>query len=482
LNALAQIGGPLSALGVLGLLLGGNRASRLAGLGLIAGGGVLVFTPIVPSVGSAFLAAGALAGVVIVGALAFAFFRWPWLLPVLALACVAARLPLKLDGSTYNLLVPLYAVIGAAAVVLAYEIFRGDERARELGPIAWPLAAFVAWSLLSLVWSPDVHEGSIYLDAFLLPFTLLAVVLVRLRWSRRLLLGLLAELVAMALVFTFVGIYQWQTREIFWNQKLGVSNAYAPFFRVNSVFWDPSVYGRFLVVAMLGCLVLVIARARRPWLAVATAAIVVLWIGLLLSFSQSSFAALLAGVVAAALFTWRRRAAIPLTIVAVMVGGLGLATPQLRAKLFDKTHGGLSSITSTRTTLVDRGIRIAVDHPLIGVGVGGFKHAYGELAGIHGLKLSKVASHTTPVTVAAETGIAGLALYVWLLAVALVAAFQRAGPSFLGRVQLVCAIALSAITVHSLFYASFFEDPMVWGFLAIVVGTSTGLARETSVA
>ena len=286
----------------------------------------------------------------------------------------------------------------------------------------------------------------------------------------------------MALVFTFVGIYQWQTREIFWNQKLGVSNAYAPFFRVNSVFWDPSVYGRFLVVAMLGCLVLVIARARRPWLAVATAAIVVLWIGLLLSFSQSSFAALLAGVVAAALFTWRRRAAIPLTIVAVMVGGLGLATPQLRAKLFDKTHGGLSSITSTRTTLVDRGIRIAVDHPLIGVGVGGFKHAYGELAGIHGLKLSKVASHTTPVTLAAETGIAGLALYVWLLAVALVAAFQRAGPSFLGRVQLVCAIALSAITVHSLFYASFFEDPMVWGFLAIVVGTSTGLARETSAA
>jgi putative inorganic carbon (HCO3(-)) transporter len=482
LNALAQIGGPLSALGVLGLLLGDNRAIRLAGLGLVAGGGALVFTPIVPSVGSAFLAAGALAGVVIVGALAFAFFRWTWLLPVLALSCVAARLPFKLNGSTYNLLVPLYVVIGAATVVLAYEIFRGDERARELGPIAWPLAAFVAWSSLSLVWSPDVHEGSIYLDAFLLPFTLLAVVLVRLRWSRRLLLGLLAELVTMALVFTFVGIYQWQTREIFWNQKLGVSNAYAPFFRVNSVFWDPSVYGRFLVVAMLGCLVLVLARARRPWLAAATVAIVVLWIGLLLSFSQSSFAALLAGVVAAALFTWRWRAAIPLTIAAVLVAGLGLATPQLRAKLFDKTHGGLNSITSTRTTLVVRGIRIAVDHPLIGVGVGGFNHAYGELAGIRGLKLSKVASHTTPVTVAAETGAAGLALYVWLLAVALVLAFQRAGPSFSGRVQLVCAIALAAIAVHSLFYASFFEDPMVWGFLAIVVGASAGLARETSAA
>ena len=321
MNALAQIGAPLSALGVLGLLLGGNRNLRLAGLGLIAVGAALVFTPLVPSVGSAFLAAGALAGAVAVGALALAFMRWPWLMPVLALACVAARLPIKLNGSTYNLLVPLYLVVGAAAVVLAYEMFRGDERARELGPVAWPLAAFVAWSSLSLVWSLDIHEGAIYLDAFLLPFTVLAVALARLRWSRQLLVGLLAELAALALFFTLVGIYQWQTREIFWNQKLGVSNAYAPFFRVNSVFWDPSVYGRFLAVAILACLVLVIARARRPWPAVATAAIVMLWIGLLLSFSQSSFAALLAGVVAAALVTWRRRAAIPLTIAAVLVEG-----------------------------------------------------------------------------------------------------------------------------------------------------------------
>ena len=480
MNALAQIGGPLSALGVLGLLLGGNRTLRLAGLGLIAGGGALVFTPIVPSVGPAFLAAGALAGLVIGGALVFAFFRWPWLLPVAGLACVPARLPFKLNGSTFNLLIPLYAVIGAAAVVLAYEIFCGDERVRELGAIALPLAVFVAWSSLSLAWSLDVHEGAIYLDAFLLPFTLLAVTLARLRWSRRLLLGLLAGLAAMALVFTFVGIYQWETHWTFQNQKLDVSNAYAPFFRVNSVFWDPSVYGRFLVVAILGCLVLVIARARRPWYAASAAAIVVLWIGLLLSFSQSSFAALLAGVVATALVTWRRRAAIPLTIAAVLVGGLGLATPQLRAKLFDKTHGGLNSITSTRASLVVRGIRIALHHPLAGVGVGGFRHAYGDLTGIKGPKLRNVASHTTPVTVAAETGFPGLALYVWLLAVALVLAFQRAGPSFSGRVQLVCAIALTAIAVHSLFYASFFEDPMVWGFLAIVVGASAGLARERS--
>ena len=43
-----------------------------------------------------------------------------------------------------------------------------------------------------------------------------------------------------------------------------VGNAYAPFYRVNSVFYDPSVYGRFLVVAILAALVVALyGRDRR---------------------------------------------------------------------------------------------------------------------------------------------------------------------------------------------------------------------------
>ena len=74
------------------------------------------------------------------------------------------------------------------------------------------------------------------------------------------LLGLYAALVATALLYAGVGLYQWATREVFWNPKLRVDNAYAPFFRVNSVFWDPSIYGRYLVVAILATLALVLAR------------------------------------------------------------------------------------------------------------------------------------------------------------------------------------------------------------------------------
>ena len=481
MDTFAQIGGPLAALGVIGLLLGRNRAERLIGLALTACGGGLAANSFAPDTGLASLAIVATIVSVVVVALIVALRRWPALLPFLALACVPARLPFKLSDSNFNSFVLLYVVITAATLVLALEIYQGDERSREFGPVAWPLAGFVVWSALSLIWSVDVRRGATELDAALLPFTFLALGLARLRWSRRLLKALLLQFVAMALVFALIGVYQYKTGQIYWNPKVINSNAYAPFFRVNSVFWDPSIYGRFLVLAILACLALVVTRAGRPWLAAAMCAIGVLWAGLALSFSQSSFTALLAGVVAAALLAWRRRAMVPLLAVAMLIVPVALVTPQARAKMLDGSKSDLNSITSARSTLVSHGIRIAIHHPVIGVGMGGFRRAYADLTGMSGRDLRRAASHTTPVTVAAEEGVIGFGLFIWLLATALVVTFRRAGPTFPGRVQLVCALALTAIAVQSLFYADFFEDPMTWAFLAIAVAAPLAFIGEKAV-
>jgi O-antigen ligase len=478
MDALAQIGGPLSALGIVGLLLGRHRGVRFVGLALTVCGGGLAAAAFAPHSSLVPLLTVAAVVLAVTAVLIVALLRLPQLLPILALACVPVRLPFKLSGSIYSSFALLYLIITAATIVLALEIYRGDKRSRELGPIAWPLAAFVVWSAISLIWSVDIRRGSTELDAALLPFTYLALSLARLRWSRRLLQGLLVQLVAMALVFALVGVYQYETRDIFWNPKVINSNAYAPFFRVNSVFWDPSIYGRFLVLAILACLALVVMRVGRPWLAIATVAIAALWIGLALSFSQSSFTALVVGVVAAALVAWRRRAVIPLVALSILIVPVALVTPQARARVLDGKKSDLSSITSTRSTLVTHGIRIAVDHPLIGVGIGGFRRAYADLIGLPGQDLRKVTSHTAPVTVAAEEGVIGLVLFLWLLSAALLVTFRRAGPSFSGRVQLVCALALTAIAVHSLFYSGFFEDPMTWGFLAIAVAAPLTLPGE----
>ena len=440
---LARLGGPVACLGLALLLLASSRRDRLAGLGFAGLGACMLAAALAPhDVAEAVI--GSLAALA-VGA---------------ALACV----PVRVGALGHQLLVPLYVVALGAAIQLAWELANGDVRPHELRRVATPLALLVAWTGLSMGWTRDVHEGAVELLAFYLPLTVLAIAVARLPWSRLGLWALYAELTTMALVFAVVGFYQYETRNVFENPKVILSNTYASFFRVNSLFWDPSVYGRFLVVAMVPSIVLV-ARGRSLRLAwAAAAALVVVWLGLLISFSQSSFAALLVVAVAIAIVAWRWRALVAVALAAAVLGGVAAAQPQIRRSLQHHTSSGLNSATSARSSLVANGVRIAAAHPVRGVGIGGFKRAYAaRVKRLHGKKnLSSAASHDTPVTVVAETGLPGLLLFAWLL-------WELFGQTFRSRrlVSLVAGLGLAAILCHSLFYNDFFEDPTTWLLLGL---------------
>jgi O-antigen ligase len=413
---------------------------------------------------------------------AWLLLRWPWTLAFATLACVPIRLPVDVGDEEANLLLPLYLVVGAYAAALGWQLLRGEDRRRELGPMTWPLAAVVAWLGLGLLWSDDLREGAIFLAAFVLPFGLLALGFARLPWQRRPLLALYAGLVATALVYAGVGLYQWATREVFWNPKLIVDNAYAPFFRVNSVFWDPSIYGRYLVVAILATLALLLLGLSDRLVASAIVAVTALWAGLLFSFSQSSFVALIAGTLAAATVVWRWRAAAAVGLLAVLLVSVGFATPQIRHKLLQESKSGLNAATSGRAGLVSNGLRIAVDHPVAGVGTGSFKRAFADRTGLPGREPKKAASHSTPVTVAAESGLPGIVLLGWLGAAALLTAFRARGRWDAGRLAVVAGLTLGAIAVHSLFYNALFEDPMAWALLGLVALAATRDGRQEAAA
>jgi putative inorganic carbon (hco3(-)) transporter len=464
--------GVVGALGLAALLLARDRRVRLAALAVTAVGGLVLAITLRPEGNDALLAAAALAGAVVAVALAALFVRWPWVLAIAALACAPARVPVHVGGEEANLLLPLYAVVGAGTLAFAWELLRGDLRARELGPLAWPLAAFVAWSGVSLIWSDGERVGAVTLVAFYLPFGLLTLFASRLPWKRRWVRALGVQLVAMALAFAVIGVFQWAARDVFWNPKVINSNAYAPFFRVNSIFWDPSMYGRFLVVAILVALVAALYGGRRDALA-AAAAIVALWVGLVFSFSQSSFVALIVGVLGAVVLAWSRQTVAMLAAAALVLLAAGFIVPSVRAEILDNTDRA----TGGRSKLVSEGLQIAADHPVGGVGIGGFKRAYGKRVGFKAADPARAASHNTPVTVAAETGVLGFGLFVWLVATALWLPFRRASRSFAGRASLSCGLALSAILVHSLFYNAFFEDPLSWGLLGLI---ALGYAWRTS--
>ena len=153
--------------------------------------------------------------------------------------------------------------------------------------------------------------------------------------------------------------------------------------------------------------------------------------------------------------------------VVVLVVALA-ASPTIRNK------ASLSHVTSGRSTLVSTGMKVSVHHPVIGVGVGGFKRAYADLAHLKGKEPKAAASHTTPITVAAETGFPGLLLFLWLVATALAVAFRRIQRDFDGAARLAFGLALVAILVHCIFYNALFEDPSFWALLALIaVGART---------
>ena len=464
MSGLSEIGGPVACLGLAVLLLGRTPRDRLAGLGFAAFGTALLGTALAPHK-PLLLLGGVVAAFGLGVGLAGVFRSLPWLFPVLALACVPVRVGVHVGGSGSKLLVPLYVVVLGAVILLAWELVEGDRRTRELRLATWPIAAYVGWTGLSLAWSKDVHEGAIEVLAFYVPFTLLALCVARLPWSRLGLRALHVEVTVMALVFAVVGFYQYETRDIFQNPKVITANAYAKFFRVNSVFWDPSVYGRFLVLAMVPSLVLILRRRGLSLALAAAAAIVVMWLGLLISFSQSSFAALLVAVIAVAFVAWRWRALVAVVLAVAVLAGISAAQPRVRRSLEHHTAHGLNDATSGRSSLVANGIRIAVRHPAAGVGVGGFKRAYAERVHLKGKEPKTAASHTTPVTVAAETGVIGLALYAWLVVAILLEALRR-WSHFL---PLTAGVGILAILCHSFFYNAFFEDPMTWGLFGLAV-------------
>src|SRR4029078_9298171 len=99
----------------------------------------------------------------------------PYLLAFATLACIPLRIPVDIGSDTVNLLVPLYAAIARLALATAWSLVNGDPRSRELGPLALPLAAFVGWTGLSMLWTGDVRRGAVFLAAFVLPLGLVPI-------------------------------------------------------------------------------------------------------------------------------------------------------------------------------------------------------------------------------------------------------------------------------------------------------------------
>ena len=136
-------------------------------------------------------------------------------------------MPFHAGGQEANLLVPMYGVVAAAAVVAGWRMLRGAPDPVRLGWIGWAAAALIMFSALSMLWTVDPHEGSVEMLFFYLPFGFLLARLGGLAPGTRDLKVALGVQVALALVFAAVAFFQEATHHLFWNPKVIVGNEYA---------------------------------------------------------------------------------------------------------------------------------------------------------------------------------------------------------------------------------------------------------------
>jgi O-antigen ligase/polysaccharide polymerase Wzy-like membrane protein len=460
----AQVGSIIGAAGLVPLLVTSDRRLRLAGLAAWIAGYVVLMADLLHApiatlrVDATDRPLLAVAGVIVLAAAtavgALVALRWPIAVLLAAVATAPARIPVHTAGEDAKLLLPLYGVIAVMVAVMGIELVLGRARAPALGRIGWAAAGFVLWTAVSLLWSADEQQGGVQILFFYLPFGLLLAYLATLRPRLTDLRNALGIQVLLAIVFAGVALWQFETKHIFWNQTIIVAHQYASFFRVNSLFYDASVYARFMAVTVV--LLAGLAVFRRLTIALA-ALIALLFAGLYLAYSQSSLLALAAGATMLGTFTWPRRLVVAIVAVAVVIGvtGLGLA---LRGS-------AAHDVTSGRTTLIDYGWEVTKRHPLEGAGVGGFAREAVVDTTHPGRRAKKAASHTTPVTVIAELGPIGFALYAGLLAAIALRAL-RASTDRLPRLTLLTALA--AIATSSLFYNAYFEDPATWILTALI--------------
>jgi O-antigen ligase len=257
-------------------------------------------------------------------------------------------------------------------------------------------------------------------------------------------------------------LWQAATHELFfYAPNLAASNANTDYFRVTSLFGDPSLYGRHVMLGIGVALTLLATRRWRTWPLIGL--VVLMWAGLLFSYSQSSMTALLVVTLALAVITGDGRVRLTVGVLALLAVLAGAAYTTVQ--LIDGES--LNKLTSDRTERVEDTLRVVEDRPFTGVGIGGQARASRNLANSD-RPTPNFVSHTTPLTVFAELGIIGLALYVWLLAggAILIAAVLRRDQA-LGLALLASFLALF---VHALFYSGFLEDPITWFVLAVAAG------------
>jgi hypothetical protein len=369
----------------------------------------------------------------------------------------------------------------------AWTFFRsGREAVQAELRTWWPLCALLGWALpaSTLLWHPPSGTGvARLLDWVAVPGAAWALRRVGLRGARILLWLAGATLLVSSLMAGLQHFGIWPEPEALsalLPLKASIHRVYEPIPGAEQRFMGGGLLFHRLKFAHVSSIVILVllafglrARGRDRLLAL-SAAVAGLIAVLAFPYARAASAALLASCGAAIVIgSPRRRMA--LVLVAVLVVGAGalvMLRPSLRARF-------ASSLTSegsgNRSMLAEAGVRAVSMYPLTGTGAGRFRvREWVPAEAPIALREHAGKAHIQLLSVAAELGLPGLALFLSLL----VSVARRMRPATSAGVAGLSALVFFLLlsTAHDPLFHAPFSMALV---LALGVGISGGPAPAT---
>jgi O-antigen ligase len=250
--------------------------------------------------------------------------------------------------------------------------------------------------------------------------------------------------------------------------------------RAVGAFSDANYYAALLVLGLLPGIALILAGGRQAlWLLVPVAGGIA---GLAFSLSRGAIAGFVLG--ALLLLAWQRARWVALTLAGLFtVLTLANANPVLKSEHLQTVEARLSTLsqarlssTTSRPRIWSTAISVAEQHPFFGVGVNQFKF---EGARHDLFERGRVLenAHSIPLSLAAETGLIGLAAFLAFFGQLAVRAARalRSHDTVVFAIALGIASALLAFILQGLTVAQIRVNVVMATFLALA-GMLTALA------
>ena len=380
-------------------------------------------------------------------------------------------LPLEFTSTIFRLQLARIVLL-VVGVAFAYLVVVGQRRlVIPVSTSSILIAVFAAAAVLS--WLTTRAPGSLNALADITLYPIAAVLIFNLSRSERDHRNAWIAFLISGIAVAFLIAFLYYTHLWIWRPDPGG-------LRVNGPFGDPNIAARFLTLAAAAAISLYAARIGLDRLATAVAVACAAFVTF--TFSKTSLGAFPATVIVATALarTWRRALFIG-TLAFLVFAFAVVIVPGSYARVV-RVLGIVSApvttpdeatlpVDSVRTYLIYAGLDMFRDHPLTGVGFGGYQNAI-KTTYSHYIPADTpnvTLSHTSFVTILAEQGLVGgalLAAFLVLLVVELWPSFRR--PTR-WRVWIVTpALFLVPILGYSQLEGRLLEEPYLWVALALL--------------